>query len=162
MQTQTVYFPDVDSTTSSSYYMSELQLKGVSTINYVLTAFDTATRDIIQIVAVFGDGVYNTYNADITKSTFVQPITSVSYVYYSQYSTYIAQLSAVFQVVYSNLAVVNYVQPIKILQSSYYDDIGHFHLTSTQLLPVSSNDVIAVCYDDFSNLHNFALRKPQH
>lgn len=157
MQTTTVTFPAAGSTISTNYYMNELQLKGLNTINFVLTAFDTDADDIVQIVAVYGDGQNEVYSADVSKTTFVQPVTSVSHVYHSQYTNYVTQLSAVFQVVYTNLVVVNYIQPIKMLQSSYYQDIGHLHLTSTQLLPVSSNDALFVCYDDNSNLHNFAL-----
>lgn len=157
MQTTTVIFPAVDTATSSNYHADELQLKGLTTINFVLTAFDSVDTDIIQIVAVFGDGQDDVYNADVTKSAFVQPVSSISHVYHSQYTSYATQLSAVFQVVYTNLAIVNYIQPIKMLHSSYYQDIGHLHLTSTQLLPVSSNDALFVCYDDYSNLHNFAL-----
>lgn len=162
MQTQTITFPDVDSSTNANYYMDAVSLKGTTQITFDLSLFDNTSRDVIQIVAVYGDGVYDVFNVDVTKSSFVQPITSVAHVYNSQYNAYATQLSAVFQVTYTNLAVVNYIQPITMLQSSYYNDVGHLHLTSTQLLPVSSNDVLFVCYDDYSNLHNFALHKPQH
>lgn len=142
--------------------MDSLTLKGTTQVTFDLSQFDTDSRDVIQIVAVYGDGENAVYNVDITKSSFVQPITSASHVYNSQFASYVTQLSAVFQVTYTNLAVINYVQPLVMLQSSYYDSIGHLHLTTTQLLPVSSNDVLFVCYDDYSNLHNFALHKPQH
>lgn len=142
--------------------MNELQIKGTTQLDFVLSAFDTSIRDIVQIVAVFGTGDYTVYNADVSLPTFVQPVTSVSYTYNAQYTSYVTYLSAVFQVVYSNLAIINYVQPLQLLQSSYYDEVGHIHITSSQLLPVSSNDVVLTCYDDYSNLHNFVLHQPAH
>jgi len=157
MQTKTITFSPVDSTTNATIHLSQLQLKGTTTINYVLTAFDSDSNDIIQTIVVYGDGQQQVYNADVSKSTFTQPITSVLHVYHSQYNSYSTQLSAIFQVVYTNLAVVNVIQPLRMLQSSYYEEIGHLHLTTTQLLPVSSNDALLVCYDDYSNLHNFAV-----
>jgi len=157
MQTKTITFSPVDSTINANIYLDTVQLKGTTTINFVLTAFDSDINDIIQTIVVYGDGQQQVYNADVSKSTFTQPVTSVSHVYHSQYTSYVTQLSTVFQVVYTNLAVVNVVQPFKMLHSSYYEEIGHLHLTTTQLLPVSSNDALFVCYDDYSNLHNFAV-----
>lgn len=157
MQLKTITFSPVDSTVNANVYLDAVQLKGTTTINFVLTAFDSDSNDIIQTIVIYGDGMQQVYNADVSKSTFIQPITSVSHVYYSQYSSYMTLLSAVFQIVYTNLAVVNVIQPFTMLQSSYYQEIGHLHLTTTQLLPVSSNDALFVCYDDYSNLHNFAV-----
>jgi hypothetical protein len=106
----------------------------ISTLDAIEIATSGKIRSIKQIFS-------HTYEKD--QSTFVNYLTA------SFYLTYASQRRGI-----HNVAFVH-------VKDSYYDNIKQIHLNSTQILPVSTNDAIAVASNESGDVFHLYLSRTQ-
>lgn len=147
-------------------------IKGISSIEFSLIDIAEQLDPILHISGDFGDGVLyedmlNT-NIDLSTLNAIQimqtgKIRSVdqtfSHIYEKGEYSFVDHLTASFVVTYtSQRRGVHNVQ-LTHIKDSYYNTIKQIHVNSTQILPVSTNDIFAVASDARGNVFNWYLSR---
>ena len=141
---------------TQTLYLSSVNVKGASTVNFVLTGVSEETNDVLFADIDWGDGsTITTIRKDAaynykTKSIFDEILYgklggSVCTFQQHDYSnitsdTYGISLSAMFTFYYDNGAIATLYQPLVIYWGSFYDDIKELVAINTQITPTSSSD----------------------
>lgn len=147
-------------------------IKGISSIEFSLINLAEQLDPILHIGGDFGDGVLyeDTLNINIDLSTLdaiqimqTGKIRSVnqtfSHVYEKSESSFVDYLTACFVVTYtSQRRGVHNVQ-LTHIKDSYYSTVKQIHINSTQILPVSTNDIFAIASDAYGNVFNWYLSR---
>lgn len=82
----------------------------------------------------------------IDEIVYNRPLGSIlikeEHVYYNTTSDFIASATTQMLITYRDTSTLRIIQPVRIFQASYYDEIGDIDILSAQILPLSSNNTI--------------------
>lgn len=149
-------------------------IKGAATVAFNLNNIQEEIDPVVNLYGFFGDGkdYEDTLNLNIDISTLntIQIATTgkirsvqqtFEHVYEKNQTTFVDYLTASFYATYAsqrrgvhNIAFVH-------VKDSYYDTIKQIHLNSTQLLPTTTNDIIAIASNDLGDVFHMYLSRTQ-
>lgn len=149
-------------------------IKGAAPVDFNLYNIQETINPVTNVVGYFGDGSQysDTLNLHIDLSSLdaVEIATSgkirsvkqtFSHSYEKDQSTFVDYLTASFYLTYASQRRGTHNVALVHVKDSYYDSIKQIHLNSTQILPVSSNDVIVVASNDSGDAFHLYLSRTQ-
>ena len=154
-------------------YLS-IDIRDGDVVVFDLTSVDEENDPVIVVEGVFGDG--STYssslnvnvslvNYDIIKVANTGKVYSTPQTFSHEYqktgNTYSDSITASFALTYTSNRKGIFNIPINLLQSSYYDSIQYIHYNTTQIVPVSTNDIFAVATTKDGSAFNMLLSRTQ-
>lgn len=158
MKTYTTSFSTNPYISQGSYVIEQTptNLKGKTEVTIDLTQIDESVTYVKTVDISWGDGTTNTINSlNIVKDYYTESIitevlynkdvsvcSTYSHIYYPTNAAYFTQYQCVITLTFLNDFVGKIFIPFKVAQASYYDDIDDMSVANTQLLPLSSSNVI--------------------
>lgn len=147
-------------------------IKGISSIEFSLINLAEQLDPILHISGDFGDGalyedMLNT-NIDLSTLNAIQimqtgKIRSVnqtfSHIYEKGGSSFVDHLTASFVVTYTSQRRGIHNVQLTHIKDSYYNTVQQIHINSTQILPVSTNDIFAIASDARGSVFNWYLSR---
>lgn len=147
-------------------------IKGTTTASFNLYAIEEEINPVINVHGYFGDGVEyeDTLNLNLTLDALdaiviaeTGKVRSVkqtfSHAYEKNQSTFVDYLTASFALIYASQRCGIHNVSFVHVKDSYYDNIKQIHLNATQMMPVSSNDLIAVASTDSGDVFHLHLSR---
>lgn len=158
MKTYTASFSTNPYISQGSYVIehSVINLKGKTTVTLDLTQIDESVTYVKNVNISWGDGTNDTTAfLNIVKDYYTESIisevlynkdvsvcTTYDHIYYPTNAAYLTQYQCVVTLTFMNDFVGKIYIPFRVAQSSYYDDIDDMFVSNTQLIPLSTNNVI--------------------
>lgn len=151
MKTINVWFTLSSFSNGDVVYLNQINIKGASTINYVLTGISEAINDAVCLDVNWGDttsveqikrsaidneSAYNSF-LGLKPGTI---LTNVSHIYNNTASSVNVLLSSQFNITFRDGRSVLFVQPLQVFKPSYHDDIKDLNILSTQIIPLSASN----------------------
>lgn len=155
--TAILYLSAETPTTDYTKTYGPILIKGTSNVVFNLSNISEETNPVVKIEGRFGDGT--TYsdtinlrstlkNYDAVELTTTGKIGSItqqfSHTYEKDRTTFVSYTTASFILTYTSQVRGTHNIAFIHAKDSYYDDVKQLHLNSTQIMPVSSNDIFAV------------------
>lgn len=134
--------------------LAPVNIKGQSTVNFILTGVDESTSDVIFLDINWGDStevishrrdtVYDYKNQSILNEVLYGKIggslcTFYSHPYFNNTKYNIVQYDLSFTFYYDNGIIATINQPLRIHWGSFYDEIKELVAINTQIVPLSTN-----------------------
>ena len=155
-------------------FYGPLLIKGATDVVFNLYKIQEEIDPITNAFGYFGDGseYEDTLNVHLDLSTLdaIEIATSgkirsvqqiFSHVYEKDQTTFVDYLTASFYLTYASQRRGVHNIAFMHVKDSYYDNIKQLHLNSTQILPVSTNDVIAVASNESGDVFHLYLSRTQ-
>lgn len=149
-------------------------IKGAADVDFNLYKIQEEINPVTNIFGHFGDGAEyeNVLNLHTNISTLdaIEIATSgkirsikqtFSHAYEKNQTTFVDYLTASFYLTYASQRRGTHNVAFVHVKDSYYDTIKQIHLNSTQILPVSTNDVIAVASNESGDVFHLYLSRTQ-
>lgn len=174
MSTATVYLTGNALSADYVNFYGPLLIKGTSTVGFNLYGINEETDPVANIHGYFGDGAeyqdvlnlhidLSSLNAiEIVESGKIRCISqNFEHTYEKNQTTFVDYLTATFVLTYTSQRRGTHNIGLIHVKNSYYDNVKQLHLNATQMLPVSSNDLVAVASDDSGNVFHMYISRTQ-
>ena len=174
MSTTTVYLTGDALSADYVNFYGPFLIKGTSTVGFNLYGVNEETNPVANIHGYFGDGteyqdVLNLHidlssldTIEIAESGKIRCIAqNFEHIYEKNQTTFVEYLTASFALTYTSQRRGIHNVGLIHVKNSYYDDVKQIHLNATQMLPISSNDLVAVASDDSGNVFHMYISRTQ-
>lgn len=143
------------SLSNTSFELTPVDVKGVTSINMLLTSIPETDSRVTSVAINWGDGSEtSTHTREVFFNYKVNSIfdevllgklggsltTAYNHVFANTSSSYGIQLSAQVFLNWENGWYTRIVQPLNIYWGSFYDDVQDLRILNTQIVAVSSNN----------------------
>jgi len=174
MSTTTVYLTANSLSADYTNFYGPFLIKGTSAVAFNLYGIQEEIDPVANIFGYFGDGaeyedVLNLHldlssldAIEIAESGKIRSISqNFEHTYEKNQTTFVEYLTASFALTYTSQRRGTHNIKLIHVKNSYYDDVKQLHLNATQMLPVSSNDLIAIASDDSGNAFHMYISRSQ-
>lgn len=172
--TTTVYLTGNALSADYTNFYAPLLIKGTTTINFNLYGVEEELDPVANIFGYFGDGaeyedVLNLHldlssldAIEIAESGKIRCISqNFAHTYEKNQTTFVDYLTASFVLTYTSQRRGTHNIGLMHVKDSYYDDVKQLHLNATQMLPISSNDLIAVATNESGDAFHMYISRTQ-
>lgn len=174
MNSTTIYLSANSLSADYVNFYGPFLIKGSTDVAFNLYNVQEDINPVTNIFGYFGDAseyedVLNLH-LDISTLDAVEIATSgkirsikqtFSHTYEKEQSTFVNYLTASFYLTYASQRRGTHNVAFVHVKDSYYDNIKQIHLNSTQILPVSTNDAIAVASNETGDVFHLYLSRTQ-
>lgn len=174
MSTTTVFLTSNSLTADYVNFYGPYLIKGNSVVDFNLYGIQEEIDPVANIFGYFGDGAryedslnlhidLSSLDAiEIAESNKIRCISqNFEHTYEKSQETFVDYLTASFVLTHTSQRRGTHNIGFIHVKNSYYDDVKQLHLNATQMLPVSSNDLIAVASDDGGNVFHLYISRNQ-
>lgn len=164
MNSLSIYLSAEKPTTDYTNFYGPFLIKGAADVYFILNSIQEEADPVVRIEGFFGDGVSykDTINlrSDIQDYNAVELVTTgkigsikqqFNHVYEKDATTFVTYMTASFFLTYTSQYRGIHNIAFAHVKDSYYDDIKQLHVNSTQMMPVSSNDIFAIASSSNGN-----------
>lgn len=174
MNSNTIYLSANSLSADYVNFYGPFLIKGAADVAFNLYNIQEEINPVTNIFGYFGDGseYEDTLNLHLELSTLdaIEIATSgkirsvkqtFSHAYEKSQTTFVDYLTASFYLTYASQRRGTHNVAFVHVKDSYYDTIKQIHLNSTQILPVSTNDAIAVASNESGDVFHLYLSRTQ-
>lgn len=157
MSSQTIYLTGNSLSANYTTFYGPILIKGTASILFNLYDIQEELNPVIGIIGYFGDGAE--YSDTINLNTDLSNLNAIEiaetgkirciaqefeHTYNKDQSTVVDYLTASFFLTYASQRRGAHYVILQHVKDSFYDNIQELHINATQMMPVSTNDVIAI------------------
>tara|TARA_R100000951_G_scaffold111396_2_gene110370 strand:- start:15706 stop:23154 length:7449 start_codon:yes stop_codon:yes gene_type:complete len=157
--------------TDSTVIFGPYTIKGETEVTFDFDGVNEGTFSSIKLVGDFGDDdklnrdykIIRTYSdtdetLEIAETGKISNVLrDIPHIYEPSEDAYFTQLTAQFDVTFSNLRTVTFYTKFNIAQDSLHTAIDRLHLVDTQISPLSTNTVFAIFHNQRGEIINEVL-----